>query len=90
MAGRDFGSGVCPGAELKVYLSASAEVRAGRRASEPQGADTGAVAADIRRRDDADSTREASPLVEAAGAVVVDTSDLTVDQAADVIEEMLG
>ncbi len=38
----------------------------------------------------ADSTREASPLVEAAGAVVVDTSDLTVDQAADVIEEMLG
>ena len=66
------------------------QVRADRRASETQGADTGAVAADIRRRDDADSTREASPLVEAAGAVVVDTSDLTVDQAADAIEEMLG
>ena len=90
MEGRDIGSVVFPDAELKVYLTASAKVRADRRASETQGADTGAVAADIRRRDDADSTREASPLVEAAGAVVVDTSDLTVDQAADVIEEMLG
>ncbi len=88
--GRDIGSVVFPDAELKIYLTASPEVRADRRASETQGADTGAVAADIRRRDDADSTREASPLVEAAGAVVVDTSGLTVDQAADVIEEMLG
>ena len=88
--GRDIGSVVFPDAELKIYLTASPEVRADRRASETQGADTGAVAADIRRRDDADFTREASPLVEAAGAVVVDTSGLTVDQAADVIEEMLG
>ena len=83
MEGRDIGSVVFPDAELKVYLTASAEVRADRRASETHGADTGAGAA-------ADSSREASPLVEAAGAVVVDTSDLTVDQAADVIEEMLG
>ena len=79
-----------PDGELKVYLTASAKARADRRASETQGADTGAVAADSRRRDDADCTREASPLVEAEGAVVVATSDLTVDQAADVIEEMLG
>jgi len=90
MEGRDIGSVVFPDAELKVYLTASAEVRARRRAAEFPGMDIDRVADEIRRRDDADSSRAASPLVTADGARVLDTSVLTVDEAVDAIVEMLG
>ena len=90
MEGRDIGSVVFPGAELKVYLTASAEVRARRRAAEFPGMDIARVATEIRRRDEADSNRAASPLVTADGARVLDTSDLTVDGVVDAIVEMLG
>jgi len=87
--GRVIGSVVFPDAEVKVYLTASPEVRASRRAAEVLGLDVDAVAADIRRRDKADSSRTASPLVTADGARVLDTSELTVDGVVDAIVGML-
>jgi cytidylate kinase len=89
LEGRDIGSVVFPDAELKVYLTASPEVRAARRAGEA-GGDVAAVAADLARRDRADSSRADSPLHEAAGAVVVDTSDLDPDGVVDHILGLLG
>src|SRR6185437_14231107 len=73
--GRDIGSVVWPTARPKVYLTASPEVRAQRRAGE-LGGDLAGVAADIARRDQLDSTRAASPLTRAADAVELDTTDL--------------
>ena len=84
--GRDIGSVVVPDAEVKVFLDASPEVRARRRALE-MGEDEAAVLADLGRRDRFDSTRSASPLVVAEGAVVLDTSELTVEE---VVERVLG
>ena len=77
--GRDIGTVVLPDATLKVYLTAAPEVRAQRRAgqlglSEP--AEIDALAADLRRRDEYDSSRADSPLRPAADAVVVDSSEL--------------
>jgi 3-phosphoshikimate 1-carboxyvinyltransferase len=81
--GRDIGSVVFPDADVRVYLTASADERARRRAEEsPEG---------LARRDHIDSTRATSPLPEASraaadGAVVIDTTDRTVD---DVVEEVI-
>ena len=77
--GRDIGTVVAPDADVKIYLTADPDVRAARRAGETSG-DAAAVRADLERRDHADSTRAASPLVTAADAVVVDTTDLDADQ----------
>ncbi len=76
--GRDIGTVVWPAARPKVYLTASAQARAQRRAGEV-GADVDSVAADIARRDNLDSTRADSPLARAADAVDLDTTDLDVD-----------
>ena len=82
--GRDVGTVVLPGAPAKFFLTASDEVRARRRVEELQAAgiaaDYEATLADIRRRDDRDSTREAAPLACAPDAVIVDSSGLTVDE----------
>jgi CMP/dCMP kinase len=79
--GRDIGSVVWPTARPKVYLTASAEARAERRAAETgRLGDVAAVAADIDRRDRLDSGRAASPLVRAADAVELDTTELEIDQ----------
>ena len=83
--GRDIGSVVFPDADLKIYLDASAEVRARRRARET-GEDLESVLADLNRRDHLDSTRAVSPMTIPEGAVVVDTSDLTFDE---VVERLL-
>ena len=80
LEGRDIGTVVFPDAQLKVYLTADPEERARRRAKEATDLDYAAVAADIARRDEADSSREADPLTEAADAVVVDTTGLTIDE----------
>jgi cytidylate kinase len=85
--GRDIGSVVWPTARPKVYLTASAEARARRRAGELD-ADIAAVAADIRRRDRLDSTRAASPLVRAADAIELDTTDLDVDEVVEKLAEL--
>jgi cytidylate kinase len=77
--GRDIGSVVWPQAKPKVYLTASPEARARRRAGELH-ADVASVAADIERRDRLDSTRAASPLVRPDDALEVDTTDLGIDE----------
>ena len=82
--GRDIGSVVCPDAQAKFYLTASAEARAGRRAKElGEGIDVSTVAADLQRRDALDSTRSTSPLARAADSVEVDTTDLSIDEVVD-------
>jgi cytidylate kinase len=81
--GRDIGSVVAPDAPLKVYLTASDQVRAARRASQDaragRGRDTAVVLADVQRRDQLDSTRKVSPLHAAEDALVLDTDELSVD-----------
>ena len=85
--GRDIGSVVCPDADVKVYLTADPQVRARRRHEELvlAGADVAMdeVLRDVVERDRADSTRAESPLVVPDGAVVVDTSELTVPAVVD-------
>jgi len=75
--GRDIASVVFPDAEVKVYLTASDGERARRRASE------GGDGADLARRDRLDSTRAASPLTVDGGAMVIDTTGLTVEEVVD-------
>lgn len=77
--GRDIGSVVWPTAVPKVYLTASPEARARRRAVE-LGSDVKAVADDIARRDGLDSSRAASPLIRSADAVELDTTELDIDE----------
>lgn len=84
--GRDIGTVVFPDADLKVYLTAGDAERARRRSAE-SGGEQDTVAADMARRDETDSSRAASPLKPADDAVVLDTSDLSVDE---VVEEVLG
>ncbi len=78
--GRDIGTVVAPDAVLKVFLTASAEARAQRRSAEQPAADVVATQADLARRDKLDSSRAASPLVQAGDAVVLDTTELGIDQ----------
>lgn len=87
--GRDIGTVVFPDALLKVYLTASAEVRASRRAKEMTDLDYDDVAADIARRDAADSGRTDSPLEAAGDAVTLDTSKLDIDEAVDELARMV-
>jgi cytidylate kinase len=82
--GRDIGTVICPLAEIKIYVTASPEARAARRAREfhEQGsAVTEAdVLADIRRRDERDMGRAAAPLRQADDAHLLDTTDMTIDE----------
>ena len=82
--GRDIGTVVLPDADLKIFLTASAETRARRRNDQNVAAglvdDYDGVLADVRRRDHLDSSRAVSPLRAAEDAVVVDTSDMTLDE----------
>jgi cytidylate kinase len=78
--GRDIGTVVAPDAELKVFLTASAHERAHRRALQT-GADAALVRSEQERRDTRDSTRAHSPLAPAADAVVLDTSEISAQQA---------
>ncbi|MFZ0012602.1 MAG: (d)CMP kinase [Acidimicrobiia bacterium] len=87
--GRDIGSVVFPDADVKVFLDASPEVRARRRAKET-GEDFEAVLADLNRRDHLDSTRSASPLKIPDGAVVVDTSHLHFEEVVDRVLDLIG
>ncbi len=79
--GRDIGTVVCPDADVKLFITASAEVRARRRQLELGSASYADVLAEIRARDDRDSKRAAAPLFPAQDAVVIDTSTLSVEDA---------
>ncbi|MCI9604717.1 MAG: (d)CMP kinase [Ruminococcus sp.] len=91
MDGRDIGTNILPGADVKIYLTASVETRARRRYEEliEKGAacDYQEIAKDIQERDDRDMNREVAPLRQAADAVLVDSSDMTI---AEVVEKIAG
>jgi len=78
--GRDIGTVICPEAEVKLYVTASAEVRAQRRWLEVGGDET-RVLAEVRERDARDMGRADAPLKAADGAVVIDTSEMTIETA---------
>ncbi len=78
--GRDIGTVICPGAEVKLYITASAEIRAHRRWLEVGGDEAG-VLAEVRERDARDTGRADAPLRAAPDAVVIDTSALTAAEA---------
>lgn len=83
--GRDIGTVICPRAEVKLYVTASAEVRAKRRLDEFAGrgqeADFETVLADVRARDARDADRAAAPMVAADDALTLDTSEMTAEAA---------
>ena len=93
MDGRDIGTCVLPNAQVKVYLTASVATRAKRRYDEllarGETADLGQMAADIEDRDYRDMHRELSPLKQAEDAVLVDSSDLTIEEVVAVIEKLV-
>ena len=94
MDGRDIGTKVLPGATLKVYLTASPEVRAARRCKEleekgmPQPFET--VLEEMKQRDWQDTHRAASPLTKAPDAVVVDSSALTLEETVNALRRLAG
>ncbi|MCR5772647.1 MAG: (d)CMP kinase [Butyrivibrio sp.] len=92
MDGRDIGTVVLPNADLKIYLTASVQVRAQRRYKEMiekgQEAVFSDIEKDIEERDYRDMHREASPLMQAEDAVLVDTSNMSIEEVADKIIEL--
>lgn len=85
MDGRDIGTVICPSADVKIFVTASPEIRARRRAREfaqfGQEIDEAAVLADILRRDQRDSTRAVAPMKPADDAHLLDTTNLDIDAA---------
>jgi CMP/dCMP kinase len=92
MVGRDIGTVVLPEADLKVYLEASVEERARRRAAElaarGEPADLADILAGLKERDRLDSTRELAPLKPAQDSVVLDTTALTIEEVVDQVLEL--
>ncbi|HZU39605.1 MAG TPA: (d)CMP kinase [Solirubrobacteraceae bacterium] len=84
--GRDIGTVVAPGAEVKIFLTADPAERARRRARE-QGGEEASVLEELARRDERDRSRAHSPLVAAPDAVVLDTTGLTIEQVVDRIAQ---
>jgi CMP/dCMP kinase len=93
MVGRDIGSVVLPEAKIKVYLDATIEERTRRRLHEAltrgQVLSYSDVLADLQRRDHSDSTRSEAPLSIAPGAVVIDSTQLTIDEVVAQIEALV-
>lgn len=91
--GRDIGTVVLPDAPAKVFMTASAEVRAKRRYDQDvaagREADFDAVLEDVQRRDEADSSRATSPLKPADDAALVDTSEMTPDEVLAALTEVV-
>ena len=94
MDGRDIGTVVLPHAQVKIYLTASSMVRAKRRYDEltakGESCDLEKIRQDIEDRDCRDMHRETSPLKQAEDAVLVDTSDMTIEQVIDRIVALIG
>jgi cytidylate kinase len=87
--GRDIGSVVAPHADVKVYLTAAAHTRAQRRSAEHE-TDLTATAAAMARRDALDSGRAADPLAQAPDAVVLDTTELGIDEVVNRLVDLVG
>lgn len=94
MDGRDIGTVVLPDAEVKIFLTASSEVRADRRYKEltekGHAVDYNEILEDIKKRDYNDSHRKTAPLKAAGDAVVFDTSLLTIEQVIDGLKKIIG
>lgn len=94
MDGRDIGTTVLPDADVKIYLTASVEARAGRRFRElvEKGieADQDAIKKDIEERDYMDMNRENSPLRQAEDAILVDSSDMSIDETVETIIDIIS
>ncbi len=94
MDGRDIGTAVLPDAEVKIYLTASTRTRAERRYKELMekngtAPELSVIEKDIAERDDRDMHREAAPLTQAADAVLVDSSTLTIEEVVERIREII-
>ena len=91
MDGRDIGTNVLPHADVKVYLTASVECRAMRRFKELEGkgeaCDFGKIKQDIQERDERDMTREIAPLKQADDAVLIDSSEMGIE---DVVKAIIA
>ncbi len=79
--GRDIGTVICPAAEAKLFVIASDEVRAARRQAELPGQSLEQVLADLRARDARDAGRDAAPMMAAEDALLLDTTDLSIEAA---------
>ena len=94
MDGRDIGTVVLPKANAKIFLTASAEVRARRRTDEllakGQKANYEQILKEIKQRDHQDMTRPIAPLKQAKDAVLLDTSDMTVAEVIDAMKKIIG
>lgn len=88
--GRDTGTVVFPGADFKIYLTASVEERANRRHLQDPSQDYESVLESIKNRDYQDMNREISPLKIPEGAFILDTSEQNVDESIDAIKKYLG
>jgi cytidylate kinase len=89
MDGRDIGTNVLPGADLKIYLTASVGVRAKRRYDElvakGVSCELSEIEQDIKERDHQDMTREIAPLCQAEDAILVDSSEMTIEEVVDAV-----
>lgn len=92
MEGRDIGTKVFPDADVKIFLDADAAVRGARRFHQHQGGnlhDRAAVIAEMRERDHRDRSRASSPLQPASDAVIIDSTDLDLDQVIEQVEAVI-
>lgn len=94
MDGRDIGTVVLPNADVKIYMTASAEVRANRRLKDfrekgEKNCTFDSVLRDIQQRDERDMNREIAPLKRAEDAVLLDTSDLTIEESVAAIRKII-
>ena len=89
MDGRDIGTNILPNADLKIYLTASVEARANRRflelTNKGVACDFTEIAQDIQERDDRDMNREIAPLTQAEDAILVDSSNMTIEEVVGTI-----
>jgi cytidylate kinase len=95
MEGRDIGTAVFPNADVKIFLDAAPEVRGNRRFHQINAAEpSAAVLAEMRARDERDRTRAVSPLIAAKDAVIIDSTDMTLEQviasAEQIVDEKLA
>ena len=94
MDGRDIGTCVLPDADVKVFLTASVKTRARRRCEELREkgilCDLAEIERDIRERDERDMTRETAPLRQAEDAVLIDSSDMTIEEVTAAIVKLCG
>jgi cytidylate kinase len=90
MEGRDIGTKVFPDADVKIFLDAAPEVRGDRRFRQKPSLPPEAVIAEMRERDRRDRTRAASPLVPAPDAVIIDSTDMTIDEVIERAEAIIA